>query len=743
MLTVVALVILFAVAAWVGLAGRVVVPADRVGIVSRRYGRTHPDSAFKHVTPTGTRGVDARTLLPGGVHWLTPVVHSVEFVPRVHVPTGMIGVVHAFEGRPRTDRRTLGHHVECDHFQDGQAFLLGGGEQGVQVTTLAGGQSYYVNTRLFRVEIRPRTFVPPGTIGLVHAKEGAVRPPDQRFGRHVECCDFQDGQAFLSGGGEQGRQLGILSGGAYYDINPELFEVITVDNVAASREGLTDAHLQEIAIADGYTGVVVTLDGAEPHTDATDAVAPAVWGHRGFRLPWVFLANGGQQGIQEETLSGGAAYALNPWFVRVIPVPTRMLILMWHDKPESDTYDADLGRITVNVQGFDLAVTLSQTLRIPRGVAPSLVSQFSGTSTSGLGGLMDDPAPLRRFVTRVLGVSVTGYFAEVTSTHSVVEFLGSYQDIRRELAERLTHALENWGVEALGTSLGSFTPKDPSLLGSLKEKFIEEMRDENLRLGPRDARLDDLIDVYRSRAEARRATLELTTEARLLGRDDTALIRMVRELSDFEVPDHIRTGDIADYVRALPMTTVQDLLTRIRELHRDRGIAPAPRRSLPPGISGSDPPGGVWQAAGGASSVTLHARDVWSSTSHCHVRLTLLDDFPTPETTVRLLLRVIPGPDHPWAAPQGDRPRLLLVAVPLTPATLEPATALLHPSPQGAHGVEFTFTAHHPGVHVARFTVVLEHTGTVLQQVETELEILDSGHPGDLAAPHAPPLRGR
>jgi ribosome recycling factor len=44
-------------------------------------------------------------------------------------------------------------------------------------------------------------------------------------------------------------------------------DVITVDNLADSSEGLTKAHLREIAINEGYAGVVVTLDGTEPRQD--------------------------------------------------------------------------------------------------------------------------------------------------------------------------------------------------------------------------------------------------------------------------------------------------------------------------------------------------------------------------------------------------------------------------------------------------------------------------------------------
>ncbi|MGW4759975.1 CHAT domain-containing protein [Streptomyces chartreusis] len=577
MLILIVLLVLLVAAAWLSWAARIMVPAGHVGVVTRRLGSSARNAGFKEITPAGSRRVVARTLPPGG-HWLWPVINSVNCVPQVHVPAGMVGVVTALEGRNRSGRGRLGAPVSCDDFQDGEKFLLGDGvrkgEQGVQVQTLSGGQSYCINPRLFRVEVRPRTYVPPGTIGVVQAREGAVRPLDRRFGRHVECDSFQDGEAFLAGGGEQGRQLAVLGGGAYYDINPELFEVITVDNMSASGDGLTEAHLREICIGDGCTGVVIALDGAEADVSRDD-VAPRIAGHCGFQLPWVFLANGGQRGVQEETLGEGTTCALNPWFVRVMVVPARVLTLGWHDKQQSedDNYDADLGRLTVDVQGVCLSADLRQNLRIPPHVAPRLVSRFGGGSTAGLGGLVDDHAPMKRFVRDILGVVVVGYFNELAVTRSVPEFLADYEHVCNGLTDQVGRALEQWGVESLGTSLGRFTPTDPSLLGMLRAQLVEDSRGRELGMAVEGANLDDLVDAYRARAEARRTGLDLKGEVEALGTDNVAMIRIVREFANFDIPEYVGGGgDVSAYVQALPLPAMQDLLARLRQLRTDQQI---------------------------------------------------------------------------------------------------------------------------------------------------------------------------
>ncbi|MFE4751500.1 tetratricopeptide repeat protein [Streptomyces mirabilis] len=111
--------------------------------------------------------------------------------------------------------------------------------------------------------------------------------------------------------------------------------------------------------------------------------------------------------------------------------------------------------------------------------------------------------------------------------------------------------------------------------------------------------------------------------------------------------------------------------------------------------------------------------------SRAHVRLTLLDDAPVPDVPARIALEVVPGPGHPWST------------APLPPLTAR-ATSLGHAEIHPAHGVpadgaEFRFTPHRPGSHRLRFTVEDPATGTVLQQVEAEIDVVPSD-----PAPHRP-----
>ncbi|MFE1382653.1 AAA family ATPase [Streptomyces sp. NPDC058740] len=138
-----------------------------------------------------------------------------------------------------------------------------------------------------------------------------------------------------------------------------------------------------------------------------------------------------------------------------------------------------------------------------------------------------------------------------------------------------------------------------------------------------------------------------------------------------------------------------------------------------------------------------HARDTILRTdtdpfgTDSHVSLTLLDG---PGTTVRL--RVVPAASHPWAAERGALPWLSVVATPLTSCGIEPATSLVRPSSDLDLGAEFVLSPRGPGRHRIRFTIAHEATGTVLQQVETEIDIVDVDGEDLAGAPYPEHVRG-
>ena len=78
----------------------------------------------------------------------------------------------------------------------------------------------------YKVAVVAPIVVKPSEIGLVVAADGESIPQGRILGREVSCDSFQNAETFLRRGGERGRQLAILTAGAYR-IKPAFFRVLT------------------------------------------------------------------------------------------------------------------------------------------------------------------------------------------------------------------------------------------------------------------------------------------------------------------------------------------------------------------------------------------------------------------------------------------------------------------------------------------------------------------------------------
>ena len=113
------------------------------------------------------------------------------------------------------------------------------------------------------------------------------------------------------------------------------------------------------------------------------------------------------------------------------------------------------------------------------------------------------------------------------------------------------------------------------------------------------------------------------------------------------------------------------------------------------------------------------------------VRLVLLDDFPATGRAAHILLRVDPGPAHPGAVSGASLPPLTARATPLTRADVDPA----HAVPIDGSAL-FRFTPDLEGRHRIRFTIEDAVSLTVLQQVETDIDVTGPTGTTSLATPH-------
>lgn len=266
-----------------------------VTLERRWFGKPMPDG--RTVALKNEVGVQARILGPG-FHFLIPFIYKVKKVKFLEIPAYKVGLVHAITGRPMDSGQIMAKEVDCDLFQDGEAFLKNGGQKGPQLQVLPEGE-YKINPYLFEVTIQNAIIINEDEVGVVEAIAGKqVAREGGNFGSPVECDNFQDAAAFIKNGGQKGPQIAFLNPGVYR-INRLLFQV---------------TNLPITEIAGGTVGLVESMDGAR--IPEGRLLAKKVLGHNNFNDGEAFIKNGGEKGRQLDVLMPGR-YRLNPMLFQV------------------------------------------------------------------------------------------------------------------------------------------------------------------------------------------------------------------------------------------------------------------------------------------------------------------------------------------------------------------------------------------------------------------------------------------
>jgi uncharacterized membrane protein YqiK len=489
------------------LFGVIVVPDDSVGVSTKKFvlvggNRRLPDG--KIIALHGEAGFQADTLAPGLHMGLWPWQYEVQIVPFLTIPTGKVGCVEACDGRPLTSGRIVARQVDCDSFQDARAFLENGGERGPQMVLVPAG-TYRINSLLFRVSLSDAVIIPPGKIGVVEARDGRPLAAGRIIARQVECDSFQDAQAFITGGGERGPQMAVVTPGTYR-INPALFSV-----------QLAEA----IDIPENKVGIVTTREG-QP-LEAGEIAGPVVSGHNMFQSPQSFVDAKGSKGLQEQVLLGGryfinprfatvevvdmvevpiahvgvviafvgregkdvtgasflhgnlvsrgekgvwvdpldpGKYPVNPYTHKVTNVPTANVVLNWATgKTEAHQLDKNLSTITVrSADGFKFNLDVSQIIHIPRNDAPKVIARFGDMSA---------------LVTQVLEPTIGNYFRNAAQGSDIIEFLRNRSRRQGEARDAISAALKEYNVGAVDTLIGDIVPPD-ELMKTLTDRKIAE-----------------------------------------------------------------------------------------------------------------------------------------------------------------------------------------------------------------------------------------------------------------------------
>src|SRR3954462_10965938 len=144
-----ALLVLPEILAWLTLR---YISNDYVGIVEKLWSSSGSVPEGRIIALNGEAGYQA-ALLRGGIHLnLWRWQYAVHKVRLVNISEGKIGYVYARDGQPLPSSQTLGRVVECNNFQDADAFLNGEkpGQRGRQRAVLREGV-YAINLALFTV----------------------------------------------------------------------------------------------------------------------------------------------------------------------------------------------------------------------------------------------------------------------------------------------------------------------------------------------------------------------------------------------------------------------------------------------------------------------------------------------------------------------------------------------------------------------------------------------------------------
>lgn len=414
--------------------GVVIVPQDKIGLVTKKFvlfGAKRELPEGRIVATDGEAGYQAKTLAPGLYFGMWAWQYAVQFEDFTVIPTGKIGLILARDGTELETGRVLGRRIECDGFQDADAFLRNGGRKGRQSAVITAG-SYRINTYLFEITVSDMTYINENMVGIVTTLDGASLPEGQIAGKMVEGHNnFQDTEAFLHVGGNKGLQQQVILAGSY-NLNPWFVQI-------------EQTPMTEIPI--GHVGVVISYVGDEG-VDLS-----------GKEFKHGNIVGKGHKGVWAEPLGPGK-YPMNKYIMRAEVVPTTNLVLNWASaRSEAHQLDKHLSTITVRSKdGFPFNLDVSQIIHIPTTEAPKVIARFGN---------------MTNLVSQVLEPTIGNYFRNSAQDADVISFLSSRKERQTSAREHIGQVLDQYNVYGVDTLIGDINPPE-SLMKTLTDRKIAE-----------------------------------------------------------------------------------------------------------------------------------------------------------------------------------------------------------------------------------------------------------------------------
>jgi uncharacterized membrane protein YqiK len=414
--------------------GMVIVPEDRIGLVTKKFvligaNKELPDGRI--VATNGEAGFQAKTLAPG-LYWLMwPWQYGVEMVPFTVIPDGSIGLVLAKDGAEIPTGSILARKVACDNFQDADKFLSNGGQRGRQTAYVTAG-SYRINTLLFDVSVTKQIVIGENMVGIVTTLDGEPIPHGQIAGSMVTGHNnFQNIDSFLNNGGNRGLQPQVILAGSYY-INPWAVK-------------LEETPMTEVPI--GNVGVIISYIGEDGKDQTGDTFKHGNIVSKGFRGVWL-------------EPHGPGKYPINKYTMNLELVPTTNLVLNWANaRSEAHSLDKNLSTITVRSKdGFPFNLDVAQIIHIPANEAPKVIARFGS---------------MNNLVSQVLEPTIGNYFRNSAQDSDVISFLSTRKERQEAAKEHIQRVLEQYNVNAVDTLIGDIVPPE-ALMKTLTDRKIAQ-----------------------------------------------------------------------------------------------------------------------------------------------------------------------------------------------------------------------------------------------------------------------------
>lgn len=419
------------------LLGMVIVPEDRIGLVTKKFvlfGKFKELPGGRIIATNGEAGFQARTLAPGLYFGKWIWQYEITMESFTVIPEGKIGLALSNDGDEIPTGNILAQRVDCDNFQDAEKFLTTGGQRGRQASYITAG-SYRINTMLFQISITDMIRIQESMVGVVTTLDGLPIERGQIAGKLIEGHNnFQDFNAFIKNGGNRGLQPQVILAGSY-NLNPWAVQI-------------EETPMSEIPI--GYVGVVISYIGQEGK-DLT-----------GSGFTHGNIVEKGCKGVWLEPLGPGK-YPINKYTMKLELVPTTNLVLNWASaRSEAHNLDKNLSTITVRSKdGFPFNLDVAQIIHVPSIEAPKVIARFGN---------------MVNLVSQVLEPTIGNYFRNSAQDSDVIAFLSTRKERQDSAKAHIKKVLDEYNVNAVDTLIGDIVPPETLMKTLTDRKIAEEQK---------------------------------------------------------------------------------------------------------------------------------------------------------------------------------------------------------------------------------------------------------------------------